>query len=802
MTYGVSRTRRRFAAFLLLCFVGGVAADEAARPLSPVDVPLPPWLPNVSPSPVSSPAPPPELTVPPAPDAPPDIASNAPPDIDNEPFSSTISVAQMGQTQGVALSGGQLQAGLRFTLPADQVVTSAHLALKFAVSTALAERNTALQLMLNGQPLGNVPLTTGGQETGTYQIEIPAALVVSDNNLSFRIINSDRLLCGRDNAHQYSVTILPSTTLQLEGQQLNVGADIGNFPRPFIDAMQMATASVPMIFPAEPTADQVSAAALVASWMGVKTNGRDIAFPVARDRVPEQNGILFGYPGQKIGRVTLPQVDAPTLQLMDNPDNPIYKLLLVVGKDEDQLRQAAYYLVSQPLIAKQSAITVTPQTLPRHQSYDAPRWISTDRRVRFSELLEQEQSMTSLGIWHSAQNLKFRAAPDLFLWDGETIPVHISYRFPAESWIDEHRSDLNVTLNGTFISNLPMVKAGLLERLWRRLGGDNRQESYTLKLDPYLIYGFNQLQLYFNIRPKADAPCSVLLNNNIKSRIENDSWIDLTHTRHFTMLPNLSYFIGASFPFSRLADYAQTVMLLPERPTDQEISTLLGMAGRSGDATGVSINRNQVVFGVPKDGVALHRLQNSDVLAVTTLSRAGFNAALLAESPYQTDGHALGVKMPSVLEKWISWLTGDWSRHPIDADRYFSSNEFWRGFVSYRSPWNPKRVAVVALATNDQQLQRLHGDLMSTRITAAIRGDTAIITDENGIRSFRVGPQFPSGQMPWYMMIIWYANQHAVILAFVALIVASLGGAGLYRVLKRRAYRRLHPQDARDPGRK
>lgn len=61
--------------------------------------------------------------------------------------------------------------------------------------------------------------------------------------------------------------------------------------------------------------------------------------------------------------------------------------------------------------------------------------------------------------------------------------------------------------------------------------------------------------MYFNVVPKDDVPCSVLLNNNIKSRITDDSWIDLSKTRHFSLLPNLSYFVGASFPFSRLADY-------------------------------------------------------------------------------------------------------------------------------------------------------------------------------------------------------------------------------------------------------
>lgn len=84
------------------------------------------------------------------------------------------------------------------------------------------------------------------------------------------------------------------------------------------------------------------------------------------------------------------------------------------------------------------------------------------------------------------------------------------------------------------------------------------RSAFTIPLAPYLIYGDNQLSMYFNVVPKDDVPCSVLLNNNIKSRITDDSWIDLSKTRHFSLLPNLSYFVGASFPFSRLADYSQT----------------------------------------------------------------------------------------------------------------------------------------------------------------------------------------------------------------------------------------------------
>ncbi|UYP73250.1 cellulose biosynthesis cyclic di-GMP-binding regulatory protein BcsB [Pantoea dispersa] len=767
---------------------------------------------NTAPAQPAESAPPAEAAPPAASAAPdiviPPVAAEAPAAAEpagallNQPVSSTISVAQMGQPRGITLTGGQLQSGILFTLPGDEVITNARLNLSLRVSAALAARNTSLQLMLNGQPLGTLPLGASDSDVSDYQLDIPAAMVVSSNNLSFKINDADKLLCEKESAQQYQVTILPKTTLSLEGQQLNIGTSLRNFPRPFIDVQRMTPASVTFGFAANVSPDSVSAAALVASWLGIQSDYRGIRFPVVRGDLPEHNGILIGHPGDKIGSVTLPAAKGPLLQVIDNPNNPVYKLLLVVGADDAQLRQAANRLTTQPLATDASSLNVPPQPIGTRKPYDAPRWINTSRPVRLSELLRKDQSLTTTGIWHDALRVNFRAAPDLFLWDGDAIPVNLHYRFPSESWIDENNSFLNVTLNGTFLRNLTVNKVGLLESAWHRLGGDARQEQYTLKLEPYLIYGDNQLALYFNIKPKADAPCGVLLNNNIKSRIEEDSWIDLSHTRHFTMLPNLSYFVGASFPFSRLADFSQTTLLLPEAPGDAEIATLLDMAARAGNATGVPLVQNQVLFGLPNGGTNLTRLQHSDVLAVSTMQHSAFTQQMLAGTAYQTSGNTLGVKEPTTVDKLRGWLTGDWSRQQLDADRYFSSNEAWRGFVSYRSPWSADRLVVMTVATSDQQLLRLHDDLNSARINAGIRGDTAIITDENGIRSFRVGPQFPSGEMPWYMMVVWYANQHSVLMALAALLLSALIGSAAWVMLKRHAWRRLHPKDDSHSGRK
>ena len=720
----------------------------------------------------------------------------------NQPISSVVSVAQMGQARGITLTGGQLQSGITFTLPSDEVITNARLSLTLRVSAALAARNTSLQLMLNGQPLGTLPLGATDSDVSDYELDIPAAMVVSNNNLSFKINDADKLLCEKESAQQYQVTILPNTALHLEGQQLNIGTRLRNFPRPFLDPQRMTASTITMGFASNVSPDAVSAAALVASWLGIQSDYRGIRFPVVRGELPENNGILFGHPGDRIGTLTFPASHGPMLQVVDNPSNPVYKLLLVSGNNDDQLRQAANRLTTQPFTTDESQLQVPVQTIGNRKPYDAPRWINTDRPVRLSELLRKDQSLTSSGIWHDALRVNFRAAPDLFLWDGDTVPVNLHYRFPSESWIDEDNSFLNVMLNGTFLRNLTVNKVGLLENAWHRLGGDARQEQYQLNLEPYLIYGDNQLALYFNIKPRADAPCGVLLNNNIKSRIEEDAWIDLSHTRHFSMLPNLSYFVGASFPFSRLADFGQTTLLLPETPSNAELSTLLDLAARAGTATGVALTQNQVLFGLPTGGTHLARIQQSDLLAVSTTGNSAFNQAMLAASPYDATSSTFGVKEPDTLEKLRGWLTGDWSRQQLDADRYFSSNEAWRGFLSYRSPWNRDRLVVMTVATSDDQLLRLHNDLSSAQINAAVRGDTAIITDENGIRSFRVGAQFPSGEMPWYMMVVWYANQHSVLLAVAAVLLSALVGSAAWVMLKRHAWRRLNPKQSHDSGRK
>ena len=436
---------------------------------------------------------------------------------------------------------------------------------------------------------------------------------------AFKINDGDALLCQRDLSDSYQVTIMPNTRLDLEAQQLNIAADLSHFPRPFLDEMQMTPTTLTFAFPAKTLPEQVGAAALIASWLGIEADYRGIAFDALHDQLPEKNGILFGKPGESIGGLTLPASNGATLQVVDNPANPIYKLLLVVGNNEQQLKSAAWRLTRGQFTAQTTSLPVEAQNIPVSKPYDAPRWISTDRPVLLSELMRKDQSLTVTGIWHEPLTLAFRAAPDLFMWDGDTIPLKVGYRFPTESWIDEQRSYLSMTFNGAFLRNLPVNKQGLLESLWHKLGGDARQENVEVPLEPYLIYGDNQLQLYFNIQTKEAAPCSVLLNNNIKSRIDEDSSIDLSKIAPLYAAAESLLFrrrLVPVHPSGRLLADGAAAAGEPERKRDQHAA---GSLCPLRERTGTALNNNRVMFGLPSGGANLLRLSQSDVLAVSSL---------------------------------------------------------------------------------------------------------------------------------------------------------------------------------------
>ncbi|MCC3262287.1 cellulose biosynthesis cyclic di-GMP-binding regulatory protein BcsB, partial [Paenibacillus polymyxa] len=94
-----------------------------------------------------------------------------------------------------------------------------------------------------------------------------------------------------------------------------------------------------------------------------------------------------------------PAVNGPTVEMISHPDNPYVKLLLIQGRDDNDLITAVKGIAQGNILFRGQNVTVdkVEQLAPR-QPYDAPNWVRTDRSVTFAELKTYEQQLQSSGL--------------------------------------------------------------------------------------------------------------------------------------------------------------------------------------------------------------------------------------------------------------------------------------------------------------------------------------------------------------------------------------------------------------------
>lgn len=95
------------------------------------------------------------------------------------------------------------------------------------------------------------------------------------------------------------------------------------------------------------------------------------------------------------------------IEMINHPQNPYVKLLVVFGRDDKDLLQAAKGIAQGNILFRGESVVVNEvkPLLPR-KPYDAPNWVRTDRPVTFGELKTYEEQLQSAVL--SQQRLTFR----------------------------------------------------------------------------------------------------------------------------------------------------------------------------------------------------------------------------------------------------------------------------------------------------------------------------------------------------------------------------------------------------------
>lgn len=697
----------------------------------------------------------------------------------------SIPMKGLGIEQPIQLLGVRGEAGAPYNVRSDEVVTKASLSLNFAYSPDLLPELSHLVILLNDEVVGTVGLVREGAGGVSLTVPIDPALFTSRNRLDFRLIAHYTRDC-EDPLHSslWANVSNTRTTLNLTLQRLDTGYDLARLPAPFLDVNSPSPLSLPFVFLENPSNDMLQAAGALAGYFGMSASYRGFSFPVSLSDIPATDAVLLvrnggaAIPG-------LPALDGPTVTLVANPKNRFATLLVIGGRNDEELLAAARALASSPTAFSGGRALVTPVAMPARKPYDGPRWVAPGRSARLGDFVRPEL-LEGQGLRPGLLTASFRTPPDLFFWPARGPTLKLGYRYPNGQWLDYKSSRLDVLMNGKYLNTFPLTAPDMRDKARDLVGGAVTGRTGKVEMPAYNLFGADQLQFYYDLRLAKKGRCEGEVPGNIRTGIDANSKLELAGAHHFARLPDLAFFTGAGFPYTRMADQADTAVLLAAQPSAAEIETYLELMGRFADATGAPGVRVTVARAGEQVSLA-----HKDVVVLGPASLMQAMPELFKGAPIQAADNAIRVRAGRALDRLFHAWGSNVDPTPVSQmnELLVNGNDFL-GLMSWRSPIDRGRVVTAILAGSPQRLPGLMERMGDAKANFAIQGDISVLSG-TGFTSLRVDRGFWSGDLPFYLRVMWWLSSNPLSLALAALAASLILATGAYALLKRHERRRL-----------
>ncbi|AOZ14752.1 cellulose synthase regulator BcsB [Pseudomonas lundensis] len=719
----------------------------------------------------------------------------------------TRTFEQLGRASDTLLLGINSSEQVEFSLRRDRIATDARLQLQYTPSPSLIPTISHLRIYLNDVLAGVVPIEKDqlGRQT-TQQVALDPRLIADFNRLRLEFVGHYTDICEDPANNTLWINISRASEITLQEQALSLKNDLAFFPLPFFDPRNSNKLVLPFVFADNPTLGEQKAAAILASYFGSQSNWRGAEFPVLFNTLPSvqskeatQPSIVFATNDHRPAFLSdlekYPAVQAPVVQLIDHPDAPYSKILLVMGRNEEDLATAAKALaLGGQLLRGQRATIDKVQTLQPRKPYDAPAWMRTDRPVRFAELITYPQQLQVSGLQPRPITLDVNLPPDLFVWRNQGIPLRTQYRYTAPSANDDSR--LNISLNDQFITSLPLLAKGtssLEELRLAVLANDSANATDKLIVPSLKIGDRNRLRFDFNFASTVGSAqrdrCQTILPADTQAIIDEDSTIDLSGYHHYINMPDLKAFARSGFPFSRMADMSESIVVVPKQTTPTLVSTLLESVASISART-----------GYPAFALRLSDDWNSASKEDADLLLLGQMAPDLRDNP---DMNLLLQRQHDMLVQPYnnSGIKESNRRGPNDVDNNQPANRVEvsaqapiAAIMGMQSPHHNQRSIVALLGNDDADYSLIRETLGDSGKLNAVAGSVALIRN-SGVYSQLVGDTYYVGSLPWWLLLWYQLSEHPVLLAALAVISILLTAFLLWRALRWAADRRLHKDE-------
>ena len=125
-------------------------------------------------------------------------------------------------------------------------------------------------------------------------------------------------------------------------------------------------------------------------------------------------------------------------------------------------------------------------------------------------------------------------------------------------------------------------------------------------------------------------------NGELRGAVQKNSYFNVSGTTHWVESPDLALFADAGYPFTRLADLAETIVVLPSHPTIGEIEVFLYLMGHFGADTGYPVLNFRAT-----DAAGMSDKGSKDILVVGNMDDQPALEKLNSVLPVGVDGSGL-----------------------------------------------------------------------------------------------------------------------------------------------------------------
>lgn len=679
-------------------------------------------------------------------------------------FFKTLNKQQGSFTLNNFTSGGMIEFAVRH----DELIEQAILHLQFTPSPALIPLQSQIKIYLNDE-LIKVLALSAEQMGKRNSVDIPIdPLYISDfNRLKLEVIGHYNALCENPAHSSIWVNVDQLSYLEMNTQTLLLKNDLMPFPEPFFDALDNRIVTLPVVFGQEPSLLQQKAAAVLASWFGSKALWRGVSFEVLYNSLPTRHALVFATNQHRPDFLKdYKTVQAPTVEIINHPNNPYIKLLLILGRDEQDLLTAVQGIAQGNVLFRgQSVIVDKVKPLKPRKPYDAPNWISTTKPVSFSQLQEFNEQLSTKGFNPYPISLRFNLPPDLFLNQTRGVELNLKYRYslPPVASI----SHLNIVLNNYFIKSYELEAR---EEGNSNFNAQNLAETSRKMFIPVMELGANnEFNFLFEYGTQItggmhDGQCITYNIINNYGVIDGASTINFANYFHYITMPNLNVFMSAGFPFSRMADLSQTTVLVNPNASAQAVASLLNVIGNIGAKTGLP------ALGLTlKEDWSQVRNQDKDLIIIGSFPD---------ELQHNENLNVLLTKTQEWIKVPLSQNTvpGSQMIRPITAAETkttVNATGAIAAIMGMQSPYYKERSIILLLAGDEPSFKVLNKALTNPSSIPEIFGSVAVIRNAD-IHSLRVGTTYQLGYIPWWNYFWSLMHKHPINLAIISLLAAIL----------------------------